>query len=136
MDTVEHVWTIPATRMKMKRDHRVPLCGRALAILAAGRTLGYGPLVFPSRSGRRLAVPQLRLLLARCVVACSAAGAEPHATLDDTGTAETLLIQWQWWRRSESIRPEVHIYSYFRKIETPDPRETLKSRGPGTKQVQ
>ena len=31
MDTADHVWTIPATRMKMKRDHRVPLCGRALA---------------------------------------------------------------------------------------------------------
>ena len=43
------------------------------------------------------------------VRACSAAGAEPHATLDDAGTAETLLIQWQWWRRRESIRPEVHI---------------------------
>ena len=57
MDTADHVWTIPATRMKMKRDHRVPLCGRALAILAAARTLGDGPLVFPSRSGRRLAVP-------------------------------------------------------------------------------
>ena len=28
MDTADHVWTIPATRMKMKRDHRVPLCGR------------------------------------------------------------------------------------------------------------
>ena len=70
MDTADHVWTIPATRMKMKRDHRVPLCGRALATLAAARTLGDGPLVFPSRSGRRLAVPQLRLLLARCGIAC------------------------------------------------------------------
>ncbi len=36
------------------------------------------------------------------VRACSAAGAEPHATLDDAGTAETLLIQWQWWKRRES----------------------------------
>ena len=60
----------PGTRMKMKRDHRVPLCGRALATLAAARTLGDAPLVFPSRSGRRLAVPQLRLLLARCGIAC------------------------------------------------------------------
>ena len=36
------------------------------------------------------------------VRACSAAGAELHATLDDAGTAETPLIQWQWWRRRES----------------------------------
>ena len=70
MDTADHVWTIPATRMKMKRDHRVPLCGRARAILAAAQTLGDGPLVFPSRSGRRLVVPQLRLLLARGGIAC------------------------------------------------------------------
>ena len=57
-------------RWRRLRDHRVPLCGRALAILAAARTLGDGPLVFPSRSGRRLAVPQLRLLLARGGIAC------------------------------------------------------------------
>ena len=73
MDTTEHVWTIPATRMKMKREHRVPLCGRALAILAVARALGDGPLVFPSRSGRRLDLKQLRLLLERCGIA-----AVPH----------------------------------------------------------
>ena len=50
MDTEAHVWTVPATRMKMKREHRVPLCGRALDILDAARTLdgGDGVLVFPS----------------------------------------------------------------------------------------
>ena len=73
MDMTEHVWTIPATRMKMKREHRVPLCGRALAILAVARALGDGPLVFPSRSGRRLDLKQLRLLLERCGIA-----AVPH----------------------------------------------------------
>ena len=36
------------------------------------------------------------------VRACSAAGAVPHATSDDAGTVETLLIQWQWWRRRDS----------------------------------
>jgi integrase len=29
------VWTIPASRMKAKKEHRVPLCARALAILKA-----------------------------------------------------------------------------------------------------
>ena len=37
MDLDAGVWTIPAARMKAKRDHRVPLSGRALAILH-GRT--------------------------------------------------------------------------------------------------
>ena len=52
MDTTD---TIPATRMKMKREHRVPLSRRALDILGAARTLdGGGVLVFPSIGGRRL----------------------------------------------------------------------------------
>ena len=43
--------------MKMKRDHRMPLCRRAMEILDAARTLGddAGPLVFPGHSGRPLA---------------------------------------------------------------------------------
>ena len=52
MDTQARVWTIPAARMKMKRDHRVPLCGRAIEILDAARALGDGPLVFPAGGGK------------------------------------------------------------------------------------
>ena len=56
MDTTDHVWTIPAARMKMKREHRVPLCRRSLDILDAARTLDGGGslLVFPSIGGKRL----------------------------------------------------------------------------------
>ena len=54
IDTEEHVWTVPATRTKAKREHRVPLSRRALDILDAARTLGNGnPLVFPSPRGKR-----------------------------------------------------------------------------------
>ena len=35
IDRDEGVWTIPATRMKAKREHRVPLCRRAMEILDA-----------------------------------------------------------------------------------------------------
>ena len=49
IDTADHVWTVPATRTKAKREHRVPLCCRAEQLLDAARTLGDGnPLVFPS----------------------------------------------------------------------------------------
>ena len=46
-------WTIPATKMKNGREHRVPLTGAAIAILndARERTGGQG-LVFPSQRGR------------------------------------------------------------------------------------
>ena len=37
MDVAGRVWTVPALRMKAKREHRVPLCGRALEILNAAR---------------------------------------------------------------------------------------------------
>ena len=62
IDTAGRVWTIPATRMKMRREHRVPLCGRALEILDAARTLGDGrsPLVFPGQGGTRIAGKTLR----------------------------------------------------------------------------
>ena len=54
------VWTIPAARMKAKRDHRVPLSGRALAIRhdARRRSDGTG-LVF--RSPRRKPLSDITL---------------------------------------------------------------------------
>ena len=48
------VWTIPGERMKGGREHRVPLSGRALAILDEARALDDGSgLVFPSPAGRK-----------------------------------------------------------------------------------
>ncbi len=47
-DLEKAVWTIPAVRTKMRRDHRIPLSRQALAILAElARITGYGTLVFP-----------------------------------------------------------------------------------------
>ena len=60
IDTTDHVWTLSAQRMKAKREHRVPLCGRALEILDAARALGDGsPHVFPMRSGRPISASTL-----------------------------------------------------------------------------
>ena len=65
IDAAGAVWTISAARMKAKREHRVPLCGRPLEILDAARTLGDGPrrLVFPMRSGRPIATSTLPKVL-------------------------------------------------------------------------
>ena len=75
MDTEAHVWTVPATRMKANREHRVPLCRRAVDILDAARTFGAGagPLVFTAGDGERLDEKVLRRLLERLRVA-----AVPH----------------------------------------------------------
>ena len=72
IDTAGRVWTIPAKRMKMKRDHRVPLCRRAIEILDAARGLGDGgnPVVFPNEKGKRLDDKRLRRLLWKYGIAC------------------------------------------------------------------
>lgn len=47
-------WTIPKERIKMKRDHRVPLSGRALEILREAEALSDGSdLVFTGHKGNR-----------------------------------------------------------------------------------
>ena len=54
-DLTAKTWLIPAERMKMRREHRVPLPAAALVVLADLHQLtGFGELVFPSvRSVKR-----------------------------------------------------------------------------------
>ena len=59
------VWIIPATRMKMKREHRVPLCTRAVDILEEARGIADGgDLIFTgTKSGRPLSDMTLSKLI-------------------------------------------------------------------------
>ena len=60
--------------MKAKREHRVPLCRRAVEILDEARTLDDGsPLVFTDGAGRQLNGKRLRRLLRKHGIA-----AVPH----------------------------------------------------------
>jgi len=57
IDLEAKVWTVPASRMKMRREHRVPLSDRAMQILHEMQTilLDSGELVFPGqRQGKPL----------------------------------------------------------------------------------
>ena len=55
IDLSAATWTIPASRMKSGREHRVPLSEQPMAILKEAATLGDGTgLVFPSSTGRAL----------------------------------------------------------------------------------
>lgn len=47
IDMAEKVWTIPAERMKMKREHRVPLSARAVKLLLKLLATKQGEFVFP-----------------------------------------------------------------------------------------
>ena len=62
----ERLWTVPPTRMKGKREHRVPLCGRTMEILDEAQRLGGGsPVVFARGGGRELGEKQVRQMLER-----------------------------------------------------------------------
>jgi integrase len=51
IDLTARVWTIPATRMKSGREHRVPLSARAVEILEKLVETRWSDLVFPGRQG-------------------------------------------------------------------------------------
>ena len=69
------VWTIPASRTKTAREHRVPLSGRVLEILDAARKLwnGESPIVFVNERGRGLTRKRPGRLLLSCGIS-----AVPH----------------------------------------------------------
>ena len=75
VDRDEGVWTVPARRTKANREHRVPLCGRALEILDEARSLveGTSPFLFPNRVGKQLEEKQLRRMFRKHGIA-----AVPH----------------------------------------------------------
>lgn len=59
-------WVVPADRMKATREHRVPLCDRAIAILREMEPLRDGDHVFPGqRSKQPLSSMALEMLLRR-----------------------------------------------------------------------
>lgn len=54
MDEPASLWVVPAARMKKRREHRVPLSGRALTILKEAKALNSASsLIFPGRSGTK-----------------------------------------------------------------------------------
>ena len=55
IDFASATWTIPARRMKARREHRVPLSARAVEILHEARALADGSdLIFPSQRARAI----------------------------------------------------------------------------------
>ena len=78
VDLVTNVWTIPAERMKAGREHRVPLCMRAIEILRLLKAKAQNDFVFPSHSGEK----DTHMSLGSCLVAMKRmtgfAGYTPH----------------------------------------------------------
>jgi integrase len=65
VDFATNVWTIPAERMKAGREHRVPLCTRAVEILKLMEAKAQNDFVFPSHSTEK----NTHMSLGSCLVA-------------------------------------------------------------------
>ena len=64
IDWDNRTWTVPASRMKGKRVHRVPLSGAAMAVLESAREMTGGiGLIFPSDKGKPLSDSTLSKLV-------------------------------------------------------------------------
>jgi integrase len=59
VDHAAKVWTVPADRMKTRKEHRVPLCKRALELAS----MGDGAYLFPGQTARLIhGMAMLRML--------------------------------------------------------------------------
>ncbi len=74
IDLDKALWIIPASRMKMGREHRIPLSGGAVVLLQALPRLAGNPLVFPAARGGQLSDMTLSAAMKRMHEADIAAG--------------------------------------------------------------
>jgi integrase len=58
-----NVWTVPGSRMKAGRQHRVPLSDGALAVVERMRKASRSPFIFPGRGGVAIGKSSLQRLL-------------------------------------------------------------------------
>lgn len=66
VDFEKATWTIPAERMKARREHRVPLSPRSIDILKRARHLPpTSGLIFPGRRGKSLSNMTMSMILRR-----------------------------------------------------------------------
>ena len=74
IDMQARVWTVPAGRMKASKEHRVPLCARAVTILKKVAEFRTSDDVFPAPRGGAMSDMALAMLLRRMGVAVTTHG--------------------------------------------------------------
>ncbi len=103
-DLKRAVWTIPASRAKMRREHRKPLSGEAAAILTELRLLtGHRALAFPSLQSAFRPMSENTLNGALRRMGFDATEATSHGF---RATASTLLNESGLWR-ADAIEAEL-----------------------------
>lgn len=74
IDWTANTWTVPAVRMKMKREHRVPLAPEAIAVLESCKEYG-STFVFP---GDKPGKPLSNMAFAKLIERMGGSGFTPH----------------------------------------------------------
>jgi integrase len=64
-EVIGDVWTIPASRMKAKREHQVPLCPKALELIAKAQALDPNSKYIFSKKGKPLSSMAMLMLVRR-----------------------------------------------------------------------
>lgn len=73
VDLQKAIWTVPASRMKAGKEHRIPLSPRAIEILEVVKPLGKASL-FPADKGGKLSTMAMSMLLRRMKLDCTVHG--------------------------------------------------------------
>jgi integrase len=64
-EIADGVWTIPSSRMKARKEHRVPLCDRSIEILAIAKEMDEDSPYLFSRNGKPLSNMAMAMMLRR-----------------------------------------------------------------------
>jgi integrase len=75
IDLENRLWVIPAARMKAAREHRVPLCSRALEIIEQMSVAKISEFIFPGRRARK---PLSHIAMAKVLKRMRVEGATVH----------------------------------------------------------
>ena len=119
------VWTIPAARTKMRREHRVPLAPQAIEILQALHPIsGDGTLLLPGVRTARQPMSEATLNAALRRLGYSKDEATAHGF---RATASTLLNEAGLWSADAIERQLAHVDSPVKWPTRMDKLETLKA---------
>ena len=88
VEVEEGVWTIPANRMKARKEHRVPLCDRSIQILAISKAMDEDSPYLFSRAGKPLSNMAMPMMLRRMKVNATIHGF--RSTFRDWVSEETM----------------------------------------------
>ncbi|MBT8584093.1 integrase arm-type DNA-binding domain-containing protein [Polynucleobacter paneuropaeus] len=82
------IWTIPANRMKARKEHRVPLCDRSIEILSISKAMDEDSPYLFSRAGKPLSNMAMPMMLRRMKVDVTVHGF--RSTFRDWVSEETM----------------------------------------------